>query len=161
MPYRFGEGTGLVLGATTGEGEAAAARAGIRAAEQTASKVAAVIGKFTNSPNYLQVAEKMGAKAFDIKNPAVWKSMSEGERWAANQKFLDRAIARGGDFVLDRPIKDISRISGTFRKELDYLSQRGFELSKDGSRMIRSPQFEAIQKAWQEASRHIPRPELH
>jgi RHS repeat-associated protein len=137
------------------------AKAGLTALGKAGAKafarkeVAAVLGKFTNSPNYLQVAEKIGAKKFDIPRH-IWKKMTEAERWTANQKFLDRAIARGGDFVLDKPIKDIASVSGQLRKELDYLSrQRGFELSRDGSRMVRSTNFEAaIEKGTQEAQEH-------
>jgi hypothetical protein len=64
--------------------------------------------------------------------------------------------------MLDKPIKDINSITGELRKELNYLSKKGFELSRDGSRMVRSPGFEpAIQKAGEEGarSRHIPPPE--
>ena len=155
MAYRFGEGSGLMLGMATGEGEAAAARAGIRGAEQTANRVAAVIGKFSNSPNYLEVAENLGAKKFNIPQH-IWAKMSEAQRWTANQKFLDRAIGRGGDFMLDKPIKGISSVSGQLRKELNYLSQRGYELSRDGSRMVRSPQFETqLMKGTEEAQRIV------
>jgi hypothetical protein len=67
---------------------------------------------------------------------------------------LDRAISRGGDIILDKPIKDISSVSGDLRKELNYLSQKGFELSGDGSRMVRSPQFEAqLKKGTEDAQR--------
>jgi hypothetical protein len=157
--YGFGEGTGFALGMATGEGEAAVARMGIRGAKQTANKVAAVIGKFKNSPNYINIAEKLGAKYFNIPQ-RIWKEMSEAQRWAANQKFLDRAMARGGDILLDKPIKDIGSISGQLRKELNYLSEKGYELSKDGSRMVRSPQLEGLQQAWEESSPHFPRPKL-
>jgi hypothetical protein len=76
---------------------------------------------------------------------------------------LDRAIARGGDFLLDKPIKDINTVSGQLRKELNYLSEKGFQLSGDGSRMTKSPQFEpSVLKGMDDAgnpSRHIPLPE--
>jgi RHS repeat-associated protein len=119
---------------------------------QAGNKVAAVIGKY---PNYLKVADQIGAKRFNIPTN-VWNKMTEAERWIANQKFLDRAISRGGDVMLDRPIKEISSVSGALRKELNYLSQRGYELSRDGSRMIRSPQFEAqIEKGAEEAAEKV------
>src|SRR5262249_27045011 len=122
------------------------------AERQAEKQVAAVIGKM---PNYLKVDEQLGAKRFFIPW-RVWEKMSPAERWAANQKFLDRAIARGGDIMLDKPIKDISSVSGELRKELNYLGERGFELSRDGSRMIRSSQLEAqIQKAAEEAAEKV------
>jgi hypothetical protein len=107
----------------------------------------------------LHVAENLRAKAFDVK-PHIFAKMSEAQQWAANQKFLDRAIARGGDFLLDKPIKDISSTSGGLRKELDYLSDKGFKLSPDGWRMTKSES--SVLKATEEAdthSRHIPMPE--
>ena len=131
-------------------GLTALGKAGVKAFAKR--EVAAVIGKY---PNYLKVAEEIGAKKFNI--PAgVWNKMSEAERWAANQKFLDRAITRGGDIALDKPIKDVNSVSGQLQKELNYLSQRGYELSKDGSRMVRSPQFEAaIQKGAKDAATDV------
>jgi len=63
--------------------------------------------------------------------------MSSAEQWAANQKFLDRAIARGDDILLSNPVRNINDVTGSFRKELDYLIGRGFQLSADGTRMIR------------------------
>jgi RHS repeat-associated protein len=128
-----------------------AARVAMRG-QQVANEVAAVIGKM---PNYLKVADQMGAKRFYIPRH-IWENMTESQRWIANQKFLDRAIARGGDFVLDKPIKDISGVSGQFRNELDYLSQRGYQLSRDGSRMVRSPEFEAqIKKGTKEVQQRV------
>ena len=119
---------------------------------QAGNKIAAVIGKY---PNYLKVADQIGAKRFNIPSN-VWNKMTEAECWTVNQKFLDRAIAHGGDIMLDKPIKDISSVSGELRKELDYLSHRGYELSRDGSRMITSPQFEAqIQKGAEEAAEKV------
>jgi hypothetical protein len=137
------------------------AQAGFRAARAAVAErqIAAVIGKYKNSPNYLHVAENLHAKAFDVP-PHIFAKMSEAQQWAANQKFLDRAIARGGDFLLDKPIKDISSTSGGLRKELGYLSDKGFKLSLDGSRMTKSES--SVLKAAEEAdahSRHIPMPE--
>ena len=137
------------------------AQAGFRAARVAMAerRIAAVIGKYKNSPNYLHVAENLRAKAFDVP-PHIFAKMSEAQQWAANQKFLDRAITRGGDFLLDKPIKDINSTSGGLRKELGYLSDKGFKLSSDGWRMTRSESL--VLKATEEAdshSRHIPMPE--
>jgi RHS repeat-associated protein len=116
----------------TKAGLTALGKAGVKAFAR--KEIAAVIGKY---PNYLKVAEEVGAKRFNIPTQ-VWARMSEAERWAANQKFLDRAIARGGDIVLDKPIKDISAVSGDLRKELNYLTQQGYRLSEDGSKMVKA-----------------------
>jgi hypothetical protein len=87
-------------------------------------------------PEYRRLADEIGAKRFNI--PAgQWNKMSSAEQWAANQKFLDRAIARGDEIILSNPVKKVSDVSGSLRKELDYLSEKGFKLNKDGTRMIR------------------------
>ncbi len=57
--------------------------------------------------------------------------MSEAERWAANQKFLDRAIERGTKFILSTKY-DLETMKGTFKKELEYLISKGYIPSKDG-----------------------------
>ncbi|HRT29095.1 MAG TPA: hypothetical protein P5527_04825 [Kiritimatiellia bacterium] len=92
-----------------------------------------VLGKY---PDYINLAEDLGAKRFNI--PArVWDKMSKAEQWAANKKFLDRAISRGDDIILSNPVKDIDKVTGAFRQELDYLVEQGFHLNADGTRMIR------------------------
>jgi RHS repeat-associated protein len=99
-----------------------------------ASKVGkTVLGHY---PNYLKLADEIGARRFNIPTE-VWNKMNSAEQWAANQKFLDRAIARGDDIILSNPVKNINNISGSFRKELDYLGSKGFKLSEDGLRMVR------------------------
>lgn len=106
---------------------------GIRHAEDLIKRETAVLGKF---PEYLEKANALNARRFNI--PAnVWAKMSEVERWAANQKFLDRAIARGDEFILARRINNVAEVFGAFRKELDYLTSKGYRLSSDGSRMIK------------------------
>ncbi|MEW6233737.1 MAG: RHS repeat-associated core domain-containing protein, partial [Chloroflexota bacterium] len=92
-----------------------------------------VLGKF---PDYLRIADELGARRFSV--PAeVWNKMSKAEQWAANQKFLDRAIARGDKIVLSNPVKNISEVTGVFRRELDYLVEKGFRLSADGTTMVK------------------------
>ena len=92
-----------------------------------------VLGKF---PDYLKLADEIGAKRFNIPMD-VWNKMTKAEQWAANQKFLDRMIARGDEIVLSNPVKDINNVSGAFRQELNYLIEKGFRLSEDGTRMIK------------------------
>lgn len=92
-----------------------------------------VIGKY---PEYLKLSDKLSANRFNIPTK-IWNKMSKAERWQANVKFLDRAIARGDEIILSNPVKNIDDVSGTFRKELDYLIEQGYRLSEDGSRMIK------------------------
>jgi hypothetical protein len=66
--------------------------------------------------------------------------MTDAERWAANQKFLDRGLASGDTFVLTTPI-EASREGSWYWKELEYLmsqAQRyGYRLSDDGKRLYK------------------------
>jgi RHS repeat-associated protein len=92
-----------------------------------------VLGKY---PDYINLAGELGAKRFNI--PAnIWNKMTPAEQWAANVKFLDRMIARGDKIVLSNRVTDINKVSGAFRKELDYLTGKGYRLSSDGMQMIK------------------------
>jgi hypothetical protein len=46
-------------------------------------------------------------------------------------------IQRGDDIILSNPVRNISDVTGAFRKELEYLVGKGFKLSVDGTRMIK------------------------
>jgi cell wall-associated NlpC family hydrolase len=61
--------------------------------------------------------------------------MSSAEQWAANQKFLDRMIARGDDVILATPLDKV-KPGSIFERELQYLQSRDFTPSADGTRMI-------------------------
>jgi len=103
-------------------------------AEKAASKCGAVtvLGKY---PDYLNKAEELGAKRFNVPKE-VWKSMTPEERWAANRKFLDRSISRGDEIVLSNKTKSVSEATGSYRKELEYLESKGYTLTEDGMKMI-------------------------
>jgi RHS repeat-associated protein len=93
----------------------------------------AVLGKF---PDYIKLADEIGAKRFNMPTE-VWNKMGKAEQWAANQKFLDRVIKRGDKIILSNPVKNVKDASGFFRKELDYLLQNGYRLSEDGTQMMK------------------------
>ena len=136
-------------------------QASFRAARIAASQrqVVAVLGKFENTPNFQRVAEHLGVKAFHIPRQ-IYNKMTPAEQWAANQKMLDRAIARGGDFLFDKPIKDINSVTGGLRRELNYLSEKGFKLSSDGWSMTKSePLVLRVPEDASTASRHFPLPD--
>ncbi|HNO71686.1 MAG TPA: hypothetical protein PKO16_07950 [Bacteroidia bacterium] len=64
--------------------------------------------------------------------------MSVAEQWGANQKFLDRMIIRGDKVILSNPVLDISKISGAFRQELDYLiGKKGYRLNSTGTQLVK------------------------
>jgi RHS repeat-associated protein len=92
-----------------------------------------VLGKF---PDYVNLGEQTGAKIFNISSD-VWNRMSAAEQWQANVKFLDDAIANEDKIVLSNPVKNLNDVSGTFRKELDYLIQKGYKLNDEGTQMVK------------------------
>jgi RHS repeat-associated protein len=108
----------------TPAGEAALLAAGM-------SRGRAVLGHY---PEYTRLAERLGARRFNIPGN-IWDRMSEAERWAANQRFLDRMIRRGDDIHLATPLESV-RPGTYFEKELQYLGTRGFTPSPDGTRLI-------------------------
>jgi hypothetical protein len=60
--------------------------------------------------------------------------MTSEAQWAANQKFLDRVIQRGDNVRLSVNVLDKKNISpdSYLVKELEYLQQHGYKISKDG-----------------------------
>ncbi len=119
------------------------AKTAIKTVEETGAKVVGgvgdtvkggtVLGKY---PEYLDLASELNAKRFDIPDD-IWKNMTNSERWAANVKFLDRTIARGDTITLSNRVTDLDTVTGSFRKEWDYLIENGYSLSPDGLRMIK------------------------
>ena len=100
----------------------------IQAAEQGTT----VLGKF---PEYMNLASEYGARRFSVPTN-IWNKMSEGAQWIANQKFLDRLIARGDKIILSNPVSNINKVTGAFRKELDYLIENGYRLNSNGTQLI-------------------------
>jgi hypothetical protein len=92
-----------------------------------------VIGKF---PEYVELSDARNARRFEIPLEA-WDRMTEAEQWAANQKFLDRAIARGDDIVLATPITARTPPTGYYAREIDYMLSQGYKVSPDGKRLIK------------------------
>lgn len=101
--------------------------AGVGAAARTAQGADRVLGHY---PEYLQVGEAIGAKAFDIPMD-VWRTMSPDAQWAANLKFLDRGMADGAEFVMATRRSDI-RAGSDLAKEVDHLLKNGYEWASDG-----------------------------
>lgn len=91
----------------------------------------AILGHY---PEYIELANEMGARKFDMPMN-VWNKMTDTEKWVANQKFLDRLIKRGDEVILATPVRNINDITGYFRRELDYLIQRGYQLNAEGTKL--------------------------
>ncbi len=112
---------------------AKAGKPAIKAIAKVAGKIETkVIGHF---PDYINLSKEMGIKPFDIPIN-VWNKMTPAEQWAANTKFLDRAIAKNSEFVLATPIKEM-KPGSYFEREVEYLFSKGYKLSSDGTKLIK------------------------
>jgi len=92
-----------------------------------------VIGHY---PEYVQLADDLAANRFSIPK-AQWDRMTEAQRWAANQRFLDDAIARG-DTIRLATSPDKVRPGSYLEKETRYLTEHGYQLSRDGRSLLPS-----------------------
>ena len=127
---KLGSTLSLALKGTVALGARGAARAAATGATSAADDVV-VLGKY---PDYINLADDLGARRFSVPD-RVWRGMSDSERWAANQRFLDRAITRGSEIRLASPVTP-SNLTGYFAREIEYLTKQGYTISRDGLRMI-------------------------
>ncbi|MDR0715108.1 MAG: hypothetical protein LBF89_12780, partial [Bacteroidales bacterium] len=105
----------------------------LKGAGKAVTKGVTVLGKY---PDYINLASEIGAKRFNI-STNIWNKMTAADQWIANVKFLDRAIERGDIIVLSNRVTNISNVTGSFRRELDYLISKGYKLSSSGLQMIK------------------------
>ncbi|WMJ23169.1 hypothetical protein RBG61_00495 [Paludicola sp. MB14-C6] len=91
-----------------------------------------VIGHY---PEYVELSKKLNTKPFSVPDN-IWNKMTSDEQWAANQKFLDRAISKGTEFNLATPIDKV-RPESYLQKEIEYLMSQGYKLSSDGTKLIK------------------------
>jgi len=78
-----------------------------------------VLGQY---PEYVEVAEGLGAKAMNVA-PRYWNALTvAGQSWSFNQGFLQGAIFRGQNFFY---ASSISAAEGSYLTELQYLASRG------------------------------------
>jgi hypothetical protein len=85
-------------------------------------------------PEYVEKALELSARYLDVPMD-IWQKMSPAEKWAANVRFLDRAIARGDEFML--ATRASAAKAGTFfARELEYLASKGYRVAEDGMRLI-------------------------
>ena len=82
-------------------------------------------------PDYLDLAGVLNARAFNMPI-AEWLALSPDERWAANQRYLDEAVADGCSFRLILP-PDLVKPGSYFERELKYLMMLGYRSIDCGS----------------------------
>jgi hypothetical protein len=91
-----------------------------------------VIGPY---PEYINKSEALGVKPFSVP-PEIWAKMTPAEQWTANRTFLDRAIARGSEFVLAVPYNAVQPGSYT-QMEINYLMSQGYYYNASSSKFIK------------------------
>ena len=106
---------------------------GIRIIDKTTGAGITVLGHY---PLYEKLAKGLEANYLNIPTK-VWDKMTDAERWAVNQKFLDEAIERGDEIILATPANMV-KPGSFFERELNYLFSKGFNLSADGTRLVRT-----------------------
>lgn len=104
--------------------------AGMRLGAAGAPRGRVVLGHY---PEYLALAQKLGSRSFNVPRD-IRAKMSAAERWAANQRFLDRIVARGDDVVMSTYLGNV-RPGSTLERELQYLIGRGYQVLDDGWRL--------------------------
>jgi hypothetical protein len=107
-----------------------ARNAGMRLAGAGAQRGTVVLGHY---PEYLALAQKLGSRSFNVPRE-IRATMSAAERWAANQRFLDRIVARGDDVVMSTFLGNV-RPGSTLEREVQYLIGRGYQVLDDGWRL--------------------------
>ena len=80
-----------------------------------------VIGRYRF---YLELGERLNARVFNIPQ-SEWDAMTPEQRWAINRDFLDSAIMRGEQIILECAPEKVP-MGSTLEKELDYLATHGY-----------------------------------
>jgi hypothetical protein len=93
---------------------------------QTGTKGTTVLGKY---PDYINLASELGARRFNVPIN-IWNKMTPAEQWAANVRFLDRTLMRGDNIILSNRVTNINNVTGSFRKELEYLMDKGIKINQ-------------------------------
>jgi len=63
----------------------------------------------------------------------IWNRLTDSERWALNQNFLDEALSCDSEILLATPLNQM-RKGGFYEREINYLVSEGYRLSPDRTR---------------------------
>ena len=93
-----------------------------------------LLGTFADG--YVNLGGIVGASTFSIPS-SIWADMAliPGAQWAANQAFLDAAIASKAAIALGSDAL-AAKVGTGFYQEIQYLESLGYQLSPDGTQMI-------------------------
>ena len=129
---KIGAWIGKGISALRTSGAAKAAEAGVEVGANAAKTGTTVLGHY---PQYVKVAETIGARTFQIPTK-IWNKMTPAQQWGANQKFLDRMILRGDNIRLATPLNQV-KPGSFYQKELNYLFDKGYKVSSDGLWLVK------------------------
>ena len=102
------------------------------AAQRVAEPAVRVIGSY---PEYVVRAQNtVNSRFFQIPID-IWSKMSPEEQWAANVKFLDRAIAQGAHFIIESS-KSVANYGPGLQEEIKYLLNAGYIFVENGTKLI-------------------------
>lgn len=121
----------------TGQAAGAAAQQGFQVTKQGYDLVKGGVGQVVlgEYPKYTQLADRMRATRLNVPIP-VWEKMTRAQQWEANRRFLDRAIARGDQFVLaSDPFR--RKTDSFYAMELQYLFDKGYQLNDASTKLIK------------------------
>jgi hypothetical protein len=92
-----------------------------------------VLGKLAEGleGGYKAYAKKIGAAFFDPSEKQL-KKWGDVKLWNRNTEFLDKKISKGDTFMFNVPA---DKATGYFKKEIDYLIEKGGKQSEDGMSM--------------------------
>jgi RHS repeat-associated protein len=102
------------------------------ASSSTSKLGTTVLGHY---PDYVNLADDLAASRFQIPGK-IWDNMTPDQQWGANQKFLDRMIKRGDNIRLATPIDKV-KPGSFYEKELNYMMDKGYKVSEDGTSLIK------------------------
>ncbi len=88
-----------------------------------------------SNPGYLQLADKLKARVFDVPSQ-VWSKLTSTQKWALNQEFLNKSMAKGHEFIFSTNAYTAKEGSYLY-SEIQYLLNNGYRIVDEGWRMIK------------------------
>ena len=127
----FTEVTGIGATAATTATSVPALAKGAESLSSQYKTGAPTIGHY---PEYVNLAKQINGKIFQMPSH-IFDKMSKAEQWAANQKFLDRAISRKEVFNLATKLENM-RPGSYYEEEVKYLLDKGYKINEYGTMLL-------------------------
>jgi RHS repeat-associated protein len=111
----------------------------------------AVIGLHKGDRGYTELGRQTARTFLDLDDNVYDRFVAEGyDWWELNKAFLDEQIKAGKTFLLETPYEDVMKLNGGeyFKKEMDYLLDKGYKFNQDGTRLIPGGDVWDISPMW-------------